>query len=64
LGMTPQQVERFSHVKSTGSLQYDDIGLMVSQRLCQLLGGEIAIESKAGQGTTFVVDLPTRHPGT
>lgn len=63
LGMTPQQTERFAQIENTGSLQYDDIGLMVSQRLCQLLGGEITIESEAGQGTAFVVDLPTRHPG-
>jgi signal transduction histidine kinase len=63
LGMTPQQIERFTQTKSAGALQYDDIGLMVSQRLCQLLGGEIAIESKAGQGITFIVDLPTRRPG-
>jgi signal transduction histidine kinase len=62
LGMTPQQIERFKQVKSTGALQYDDIGLMVSQRLCQLLGGEIAIESTAGQGATFTIDLPVRHP--
>jgi signal transduction histidine kinase len=62
LGMTPQQIERFTQAKSTGALQYDDIGLMVSQRLCQLLGGEIAIESKASTGTTFTIDLPARHP--
>jgi signal transduction histidine kinase len=61
LGMTQQQIERFAQVKSTGSLQYDDIGLMVSQRLCQLLGGEIAIESEANTGTTFTIDLPVRH---
>ena len=63
LGMTHQQIKRFTLVQSSGALQYDDIGLMVSQRLCQLLGGEIAIKSPEGQGTTFVVDLPTRHPG-
>jgi signal transduction histidine kinase len=63
LGMTPQQIERFAQAKSTGSLQYDDIGLMVSQRLCQLLGGEIVIESETGTGTTFTIDLPARHTG-
>jgi signal transduction histidine kinase len=62
LGMTPQQVERFKQAKSTDALQYDDIGLMVSQRLCQLLGGEIAIEGAAGQPTRFTIDLPVRHP--
>jgi signal transduction histidine kinase len=64
LGMTLQQVERFAQTKSTGSLQYDDIGLMVSQRLCQLLGGEISIKGEASQGTTFTIDLPVRHPST
>jgi signal transduction histidine kinase len=63
LGMTPQQIERFTQAKSTGSLQYDDISLMVSQRLCQLLGGEITIKSDISKGTTFTADLPTRQPG-
>ena len=61
LGMTRQQIERVTQAKSSGSLQYDDIGLMVSQRLCQLLGGEIVIESEASTGTTFTIDLPARH---
>jgi signal transduction histidine kinase len=63
IGMTPAQSERFTRASSASTLQYNDIGLMVSQRLCQLLGGELAVESKVGKGTTFIIDLPARHPG-
>jgi signal transduction histidine kinase len=62
LGMIPAQVERFAQTSKADTLQYDDIGLMVSQRFCQLLGGEIAVESQVGKGTTFTIDLPVRRP--
>ncbi len=64
LGMTLAQIKRFTQASSTSTLQYDDISLMVSQRLCQLLGGELRIESEAGKGVTFTIDLPVRRPGT
>jgi signal transduction histidine kinase len=62
LGMTPAQIERFTQAKDLDTLQYDDIGLMVSQRFCQLLGGELVIESTVDKSTTFTIDLPVRIP--
>jgi PAS domain S-box-containing protein len=29
------------------------LGLIISKRLCELMGGSISVESKAGEGTTF-----------
>jgi len=36
------------------------LGLTISQRLCQILGGEISVESENGKGSTFIVSLPER----
>ncbi len=36
------------------------LGLAISSRFCQMLGGHITVESKLGQGTIFVVTLPTQ----
>jgi CheY-like chemotaxis protein len=35
------------------------LGLVISQRFSQLLGGEITVESKPGQGSLFRVAVPT-----
>jgi signal transduction histidine kinase len=37
------------------------LGLTVARRLAEAMGGEIAVESRAGEGAEFIVDLP-RHP--
>lgn len=36
------------------------IGLAVTYRLVQLLGGEISVETQPGEGTTFLLRLPRR----
>ncbi|HWB09358.1 MAG TPA: response regulator [Pirellulales bacterium] len=38
------------------------LGLAISRRLAQLLGGDIAVQSVPGQGSTFSLILATRHP--
>lgn len=38
------------------------LGLSISKRLATLLGGGIAVRSRAGEGTTFVVWLPADGP--
>ncbi len=38
------------------------LGLAISSRFCQMLGGSIDMTSKLGEGTTFVVTLPTDLP--
>ena len=38
------------------------VGLALSQHLCERMGGELGLESVAGVGSTFVVELPTPDP--
>ncbi len=66
IGMTPEQVERlfeeFVQADSSTTKKYGGtgLGLAICQRLCEILGGKIDVESKLGEGTTFTVRLPVR----
>jgi PAS domain S-box-containing protein len=63
LGMTPEQVSRlFQPYNRLGrehsSIEGTGIGLVITQRLTELMGGQLAVTSQAGVGTSFVLTLP------
>lgn len=66
IGMTDEQLEQifkpFTQADASTTRKYGGtgLGLTISQRLCQILGGEISVESQDGKGSTFTVRLPER----
>ncbi len=68
IGMTPEQVGRvfqaFAQAESSTASKYGGtgLGLAISRRFCQMMGGDVTVESEVGKGTTFTVRLPVRAP--
>jgi len=64
IGITPEQVsklfEAFSQADASTSKKYGGtgLGLVISRKFCQLMGGDLSVESVLGQGSTFTVTLP------
>jgi signal transduction histidine kinase len=64
IGMTPEQIARlfqeFSQASSATASRYGGtgLGLAISKRFCQMMGGDIAVESEPARGSTFTIRLP------
>jgi signal transduction histidine kinase len=64
IGMTAEQMDKlfqeFSQASSTTASKYGGtgLGLAISRRFCQMMGGDITVESVPGRGSTFTVRLP------
>ncbi|HIK46725.1 MAG TPA: DUF3365 domain-containing protein, partial [Leptolyngbyaceae cyanobacterium M65_K2018_010] len=66
IGMTPEQqaklFQAFNQADPSTTRKYGGtgLGLVITQKFCEMMGGDIHVSSKPGQGTTFTVRLPQR----
>ncbi len=64
IGMTPEQLgklfQAFSQADTSTQKKYGGtgLGLAITRRFCQMMGGDVTVESEVGQGTTFTIRLP------
>jgi len=54
----PQLFESFSRGEDATGREGSGLGLPITKRLTELMGGTIEVESEKGEGTTFTVRLP------
>jgi len=64
IGMTAEQMERlfqaFSQADAETTRKYGGtgLGLAITHRFCQMMGGDIFVESELNKGSTFTLRLP------
>ena len=64
IGMTPEQMDKlfqeFSQASSKTAIKYGGtgLGLVISRRFCQMMGGDITVASEPGKGSVFTMRLP------
>jgi signal transduction histidine kinase len=64
IGMTAEQMgklfQEFAQASSTTASKYGGtgLGLVISRRFCQMMGGDITVESEVGRGSTFTIRFP------
>ncbi|WP_336489960.1 hybrid sensor histidine kinase/response regulator [Methylobacterium nigriterrae] len=66
IGLTEEQIgrlfERFAQGDESTTRQFGGtgLGLAITRAFCRKMGGDIAVESEAGKGSTFTIRLPAR----
>ena len=67
IGIAPEHIgqlfREFYQVDTSSTRRYGGtgLGLVITRRLCNMLGGEIRVVSKPGQGSNFTLELPAIH---
>ena len=66
IGMTPEQVGRlfqdFVQADASTTRKYGGtgLGLAITKRFCEMMGGDVTVESEQGKGSTFTIKLPAQ----
>jgi signal transduction histidine kinase/DNA-binding response OmpR family regulator/transcriptional regulator with GAF, ATPase, and Fis domain len=69
IGMTPEQMgklfQAFSQADASTTREFGGtgLGLAISRKFCQMMGGDISVESVYGEGSTFTIQLPAEVTG-
>jgi len=64
IGIAPEQISKLfqpfiqAEASTTRKFGGTGLGLYLTKRFCQLLGGTILLESELGKGSTFIIELP------
>ena len=68
IGMTEEQLsrlfQRFAQADESTTRQFGGtgLGLALTRAFCRLMGGDVSVDSRPGEGTTFTIELPTVMP--
>lgn len=66
IGMSEEQVGRlfqpFTQADASTTRRYGGtgLGLAITKRFCQMMGGDVSVSSKSGQGSVFTITLPAK----
>jgi signal transduction histidine kinase len=73
IGMTPAQLgnlfQAFTQADASTTRKYGGtgLGLTITRKFCEMMGGDIQVQSEVNRGTTITVELPVevaeRRPG-